>query len=363
MREEIWQARIERVKECFAAGLNQYETAEYLGINATTVRTYVRRVGLSAPSGEKNLQAIFDCAARGLSRAETAAELGICLSTVGAYGRQHAIPFRHASAVLFDPRSEPMAAMYKAGKTLEEIGQLYGLTRERVRQIISKYHGITALDGGNCIRAKSRQERAAARKNARYLAKYGCTFADWQDMVRVGKEMRAAGKGRYRSPTYAFVSQRSNARARGIEWELTLLQWWTIWQASGKWDLRGRGQGYMMCRFGDAGSYSVGNVYIATGVHNGAVQPNNPYRVGHPDHEKVISVIRHKLGSGGRTRKTPDMHTVHAGLPKGVTLNKGRFQAQASIYGKRKYLGSFSTPEEAHQAYVAAISAPLEVAA
>lgn len=35
-----------------------------------------------------------------------------------------------------DPRALDMAAMYRDGKTLEEIGAKYGLTRERVRQIM-----------------------------------------------------------------------------------------------------------------------------------------------------------------------------------------------------------------------------------
>jgi hypothetical protein len=35
-------------------------------------------------------------------------------------------------------RDEKMAAMYVAGKTLQEIGDAYGVTRERVRQVLSK---------------------------------------------------------------------------------------------------------------------------------------------------------------------------------------------------------------------------------
>lgn len=35
-------------------------------------------------------------------------------------------------------RDETMAAMYVVGKTLQEIGDMYGVTRERVRQVLSK---------------------------------------------------------------------------------------------------------------------------------------------------------------------------------------------------------------------------------
>jgi hypothetical protein len=53
-----------------------------------------------------------------------------------------------------------------------------------------------------------------------------------------------------------------------IGWELNLWQWWSIWQRSGKWEQRGRGSRYGMCRFNDTGPYASGNVYIATCVDN-----------------------------------------------------------------------------------------------
>lgn len=36
---------------------------------------------------------------------------------------------------------------------------------------------------------------------------------------------------------------------------------------------------------------------------------------------------------------------------KGVVLNRGRYVAYIKINGRRKYLGRFGTPEEAHEAY------------
>jgi transposase len=44
-------------------------------------------------------------------------------------------------------RNEQMAEYYKRGWTLERIGQKYGITRERVRQIVKK-QGLTWKDGG-----------------------------------------------------------------------------------------------------------------------------------------------------------------------------------------------------------------------
>jgi hypothetical protein len=47
-----------------------------------------------------------------------------------------------------------------------------------------------------------------------------------------------------------------------------------------------------------------------------------------------------------------------SGLPKGVFLSKDgkRYRAQAYKNGKRTYLGTFDSPEQAHQTYLEAIS-------
>lgn len=67
----------------------------------------------------------------------------------------------------------------------------------------------------------------------------------------------------------AYSDQRREAKRRGLGWELNLWGWWTIWQESGKWELRGKYRGnYVMCRKDDLGPYSRENVYIATCSHN-----------------------------------------------------------------------------------------------
>ena len=62
---------------------------------------------------------------------------------------------------------------------------------------------------------------------------------------------------------HIFQKQRSGAKARGIGFDLTLEEWWSIWGNSKRWKQRGRGVGkYCMGRFGDVGPYAVGNVKI-----------------------------------------------------------------------------------------------------
>ena len=78
------------------------------------------------------------------------------------------------------------------------------------------------------------------------------------------------------TPRRKFTLQRSGARRRGVEWQLTFEEWRQIWSASGHWADRGCGSGkYCMCRRHDVGPYSVGNVYIDTFSHNAKTGPRN----------------------------------------------------------------------------------------
>jgi hypothetical protein len=60
-----------------------------------------------------------------------------------------------------------------------------------------------------------------------------------------------------------FLQQRNQAKQRGIEWDLSYLEWLAIWQTSGHLFERGRHKGsYQMCRFEDVGPYASSNVRI-----------------------------------------------------------------------------------------------------
>lgn len=155
-----------------------------------------------------------------------------------------------------------LGALFCAGKTLQEIGDQYGITRERVRQKISRI-GIKATEGGRSVISERSRKQRTAKRDLACIKKYGCT---WDHYKKILKAPRTAFGVR---PTMGYASQRSAAYHRGIEWNMTLAEWWAVWQASGKWELRGRGQGYAMCRKNDRGAYEVGNVYIAGLGDNG----------------------------------------------------------------------------------------------
>lgn len=133
--------------------------------------------------------------------------------------------------------------------------------------------------------------------------------------------MNAMRKGK--TPMARFLQQASRAKTRGIPWELTFEQWWSMWQLSGHWEDRGLGIGkFVMARHGDVGPYSVDNAFIC------------PF-------EKNISDA-HKFGPR-KYRK--------AGKGRGWTLVKRATLRPYQVVVSNKYVGCFATQEEAEQAY------------
>lgn len=224
-----------------------------------------------------------------------------------------------------------MGALYRNGYTLQQIGDQYGITRERVRQLITKYEGLRGKDGGYSAKAAKSKAERRQKAEARCYRKWGCTVEQYKRLLKMGREMTKAGESFQRTPTGAFARQRENSRKRGIGWELTLGQWWHIWEQSGKWEQRGRGQGYVMARVGDDGPYAVGNVYITTAIDNSS----NAHRK-----------RKHDLPTG--------VHLVRNG-------NYRAFVARRCIKGVVHHLGTFHKAEIAHAAYLAAD--PSQVAA
>jgi len=146
-------------------------------------------------------------------------------------------------------RAMQMATMYRQGLTLQTIGDHFGLTRERVRQIIRGI-GVLSAEGG--IAKKAIQQRVAKRSKTagRVMLRWGVSLDDW----RVCKANKMVTR---------FTRQRQNAYMRNIDWRLTFVEWKSIWDSSGKYELCGRGTGhYCMSRIKDSGAYAVGNVHI-----------------------------------------------------------------------------------------------------
>lgn len=162
---------------------------------------------------------------------------------------------RQARHDAFKAKAERMFFMYQQGVTLEMIGKQYGITRERARQYISSL-GYSAKDGGKCKQAEGKRESRKRKIDANLTARYELDA----DVVR---QLRSDGV------IGAYKKQEANSKIRGIVWSLTFAQWFSIWQASGKLHLRGRGRGkYVMSRVRDDGAYELGNVHIQLADEN-----------------------------------------------------------------------------------------------
>jgi DNA-binding CsgD family transcriptional regulator len=303
---------VERIRELASSGMTQNEIAAALDLCQPYVSVLARRAGVALEKKPNPLvEKVKNLAGQGRNRQQIGDELGVSYPYVSALGTKHGIefvrkPYSGAKRVP-GTREHQMAALYKSGRTLNQIGQEFGLTRERVRQLLTKFFGFRWKDGGHHKVALDKRARFEAKRNQRSLVKWGC---GWEDYVKI-RDLK--------KPTRAFSSQRKNADYRGIPWDLTLWQWWSIWQQSGHWHQRGRGQGYVMCRVGDEGPYAPGNVFIALATENSSEQKRKK-----------------------------------SGLPRGVVKQSrySGYHAFRNINGKRYRIGHFQTPELAHAAYL-----------
>jgi hypothetical protein len=154
-----------------------------------------------------------------------------------------------------EPRTQQMAAMYRQGITCEKIGQQYGITRERVRQLLKKV-GLSRIDGGIHRSASAKLARKTGAMELRVRQKWGIDLATWRTHRKDGSLQR-------------FAHQRCSAGSRGIGFHLTFPEWYSIWESSGRLGLHGRGKSfYCMSRIRDDGAYEMGNVHIQSCVEN-----------------------------------------------------------------------------------------------
>jgi hypothetical protein len=195
---------------------------------------------------------------RGCGRAKEEVGRGICYCAACASERKSKYPVPRKDA----GRIARMAKMYRAGQTLARIGAQFGVTRERVRQLI-KSEGLTGKHGGLAVSSRPAKALRAARRiirlDRRAMRVYGCTHAEF---VVLNEGLRRKDPG---SLANAYTQQRNTAGIRGIGWEMTFPEWVGVWRKSGHLAERGRtGDGYVMARYADSGPYSVANVYITT---------------------------------------------------------------------------------------------------
>lgn len=206
---------------------------------------------------------------RGDGVQKIAATMGIAVATGYLILRRAGIPLRHRSpprglAPSQSDRNTEIALKWKSGLTLEEVAADYGITRERVRQIVRKL-GLPPDVGGqsvknllSCSIRKERRRRRDEDSEAKCLERWGMSRESLN-------EISPYQRSHPNHPTRIFTSFRNNVRRTGIRFELTFPQWWRLWQESGRWDERGRGFGYWMARWDSDQPWRLDNIRIVSG--------------------------------------------------------------------------------------------------
>lgn len=172
-----------------------------------------------------------------------------------------------------------MVQMHRSGLTLQQIGDKFGVSRERVRQVMAK---AGATGARKVIVKKAKAQREASRAieaDKDSVAKYGFPVAEM-------RSLRANGAFK------AYQHQLHTANVRGIKFEMLFSEWVSVWKASGKFSERGRGKGkYCMARLNDEGGYVVGNVHIDLNENNNREGRKRGKR--RPPHKRGVYFERH----------------------------------------------------------------------
>ena len=105
-----------------------------------------------------------------------------------------------------------------------------------------------------------------------------------------------------------FNAQRAQAKKRGIAFELSFTEWLSLWENSGKYQVRGQGRGkYVMARNGDTGPYAIGNVRIITNTENVKEGWENERAAGklrYPQQAATADALEFALANPGITQST-----------------------------------------------------------
>lgn len=132
-----------------------------------------------------------------------------------------------------EKKAKTMARMARKGRTLQEIGDLYGISRERVRQLIGDL--VPREKRGIAITAKENRKRRNQEKcenTTRWRTKscreiFGCTLEEY-------KKINGGLAPRSRI-ILKYVRKRQNVLNNlDDKWDLSLVDYYELWEKSGK---------------------------------------------------------------------------------------------------------------------------------
>lgn len=150
-------------------------------------------------------------------------------------------------------REPHIVEWFKSGKAITEIAAILSeelgttVSYQAVHRIIKK-NGLGRKDGGKSVQTTARKEEEAKQKVEKLDARYGCTDDQW-------KYLRGLAEAYKDTPLAAYNTFKNNFKNLypDIPFELTLWDWWSMWEESGKWGQHKRNpKGMFVMTFVDA---------------------------------------------------------------------------------------------------------------
>lgn len=154
-----------------------------------------------------------------------------------------------------------MCNRFRSGETLEKIGQSYDLTRERIRQILSRYN-LTAQDGGQHVVSLENKKKRASISRIKLdirTQKYG---VDGKTYKRIKDEIGSKKIEHFNQLRWHVVNADGKAYAKGTKWEISLEDWCDTWERAG---LEAQQEGYFFTRIDRKKGFTKDNVEILGG--------------------------------------------------------------------------------------------------
>lgn len=162
-----------------------------------------------------------------------------------------------------------MVQLFREGKTLEEVGFKYDLTRERVRQRL-KHYGIVGRHGGNTVRALSRsviRDKANyERKEKRSQRKYGIGIQERRNL-----KTTFFSHPQYCKAEKIYLSLRSNSFRNYVPWSISLTSFIELIRPY----VNIYGKGQMVIRRKDVNKpYEIDNIEVVTHKYSSRITRN-----------------------------------------------------------------------------------------